>query len=141
MHVIYVGIYVGISRVPTPISMTKCDGSRKLVPFVQFKNVKTHGGVLLLVRLQASASNFTKSITALWVFSLVLDCTNGTKSRNASQIDIKLFHNSSWLSGSLDKKIRLITRSKSSMLELFLDILQKHQTQMWSFTVPTCSLK
>ena len=34
-----------------------------------FKNVKnTHGGVLLLVKLQASARNFTKSNTPPWVF-------------------------------------------------------------------------
>ena len=34
----------------------KCDALRDLVPFVQFKNVKnTHGGVLILVKLQASA--------------------------------------------------------------------------------------
>ena len=33
------------------------------------KNVKNiHGGVLLLVKLQASACNFTKSNTPLWVF-------------------------------------------------------------------------
>ena len=33
------------------------------------KNVKnSHGGVLLLVKLQASASNFTISNTAQWVF-------------------------------------------------------------------------
>ena len=33
------------------------------------RNVKnTHGGVLLLVKLQASAWNFTKSNTPLWVF-------------------------------------------------------------------------
>ena len=33
------------------------------------KNMKnTHGGVLLLVQLQAEACNFTKSNTLLWVF-------------------------------------------------------------------------
>ena len=33
-----------------------------------FKNVKTtHGGVLLLVMLQALACNFTKSNTTAWV--------------------------------------------------------------------------
>ena len=33
------------------------------------KNVKnTHGGVLILVKLQASACNFTKSNTPPWVF-------------------------------------------------------------------------
>ena len=35
----------------------------------KLRNVKnTHGGVLLLVKLQASAWNFTKSNTPLWVF-------------------------------------------------------------------------
>ena len=34
-----------------------------------FKNVKnTHGGVLLLVKLQAEACNVTKSNTPPWVF-------------------------------------------------------------------------
>ena len=38
-----------------------------------FKNVKnTHGGVLILVKLQASAYNFTKINTAPWVFSTFL---------------------------------------------------------------------
>ena len=35
----------------------------------KFKNVKnTHGGVLLLVKLQASVCNFTKNNTPPWVF-------------------------------------------------------------------------
>ena len=34
-----------------------------------FKNVKnTHGGLLILVKLQASACNFTEINTPLWVF-------------------------------------------------------------------------
>ena len=47
-----------------------CDTLRNLVPFAQFKkNVKnTHGGLLLLVKLQAVAYNCTKSNTPLWVF-------------------------------------------------------------------------
>ena len=49
------------------------------------KNVKnTHGGVLLLVKLQAEAYNFTKSNTPSWVFFTFLNCANGTKSRNSS---------------------------------------------------------
>ena len=49
------------------------------------KNVKkSHGGVLLL------ACNFTKSNTPPWVFSRFLNCTNSTKSRNASQIVVTL---------------------------------------------------
>ena len=46
-----------------------CDALRDLVPFAQFKNTNnTHRGVLLLVKLQASACNFTKSNTPPWVF-------------------------------------------------------------------------
>ena len=42
---------------------------RDLVPCAQFKNVKNiHGGVLLSVKLQAEACNFTKSNTTPWVF-------------------------------------------------------------------------
>ena len=44
------------------------------------KNVKnTHGGALLLVKLQASLK-----VTLL--HGQFLDCTNGTKSRNASHV-------------------------------------------------------
>ena len=40
------------------------DALRDLIPFVQFKKREnTHGGVLLLVKVQASACNFTKSNT------------------------------------------------------------------------------
>ena len=52
------------------------------------KNVKsTHGGVLLLIMLQAFACNFTKSNTPPWVFSRLLSRTNGTKSRKASHVN------------------------------------------------------
>ena len=68
-----------------------CDVLRDLVPFVQFKNVKnTQGGVLLLVKLQPSACNFTTSNTPPWCFSPFLNCTNGTKSSNASHIYNKI---------------------------------------------------
>ena len=43
-----------------------------------FKNVKkSHGGGLILVKLQASACNITKSNTPPWAFSRFLNCTNG----------------------------------------------------------------
>ena len=46
-----------------------CDVSRDLVPFVQFKKRRNFlRGVLLLVKLQALARNYTKSNTPLWVF-------------------------------------------------------------------------
>ena len=51
------------------------------------KNVEnTHGGVLLLVKLQALVCDFTESNTPQWVFSRFLNCTNDTKSRNASRM-------------------------------------------------------
>ena len=51
------------------------------------KNVKnTHGGVLILVTLQAKACNFTKINTTSWVFFTFFKLYIGTKSRNASQI-------------------------------------------------------
>ena len=43
----------------------------------------THGGVLLLIKV--STCNFNKSITPSWVFFIILNCTNGTKSRKPSQ--------------------------------------------------------
>ena len=45
-----------------------------------------HGGMILLVKLQALACNFTKSIPPPWFFSRFLNCTNGTKSCKASNI-------------------------------------------------------
>ena len=69
------------------IENISCDVLCGLVPFVRFKKSEnTHGRVLLLVKLQVSACNFTKSNTPPWVFSRFLNRTNDTKSRNASQI-------------------------------------------------------
>ena len=43
-------------------------GSHDLVQFLQFKKVKnTHEGILLLVKLQNLACNFTKSSTPPWM--------------------------------------------------------------------------
>ena len=55
---------------------------------VNFRKVAgfSHEGVLLLVKLQVLACNFTKSSTPPWVFFNFLNCANGTKSRNASHI-------------------------------------------------------
>ena len=51
-----------------------CYALCNLVPFVQFKKPEnTHGGVLLLVKLQASACNFTKSNTPPKVFVTVFN--------------------------------------------------------------------
>ena len=58
---------------------------RDLAPFIQIKKpVNTHGGVVLLVRLQVEACNFNKSKTPPWFFSRFLNCFNGTKSHNVS---------------------------------------------------------
>ena len=69
------------------------DALHKLVPFVQFKKVKnTHGGKTLLQKLHASACNFTKSITPLWMFFTFFNCTNGTKSCKASDAILRNIH-------------------------------------------------
>ena len=50
----------------------KFDALHDLVSLVQFKKREnTHGGVLLLVKLQAKAWNFTKSNTPPWLFFTV----------------------------------------------------------------------
>ena len=55
------------------------------------KNVKnTHGGMLLLVKLQASARNFTKSNTPPWVFFMFLKlykCYQITQNITYSDLD------------------------------------------------------
>ena len=56
------------------------------------KNAKnTHGGVLLLVKLQAKACNLTtKSNTPPWYFLRFLNRATGIKPRKASQIVVKV---------------------------------------------------
>ena len=52
------------------------------------KNEKnTHGDVLLLVKLQTEACNFTKRTVLHGCFSRFLNCVHGTKSRNAPHIE------------------------------------------------------
>ena len=69
------------------LGINLCGVLRDLVPFVLFKNVKNnHGGVLLLLKLQASKSN-----TPPWVFFTFLNFTCGTKSQNASHISSNCF--------------------------------------------------
>ena len=76
-----------------------CDVLRDLVPFVQYKkHEKTHGRVLLLVKLQAGgvlllikfqaflACNFTKSNTPPWMFFAFFKLYKGTESLNAKKI-------------------------------------------------------
>ena len=51
------------------------------------KNLKNnHGGVLLLVKLQATSCSFTKSNTPPWVFFTFCKVHKGTKSRKAFHI-------------------------------------------------------
>ena len=51
-----------------------------------FKNVKNiQGGALLLVKVQTSAYNFTKSNNPKWLFFTFFNCKNGSKSHDASQ--------------------------------------------------------
>ena len=53
------------------IQFIVCDVLRDLVPCAQFeKREKLLGRVLLLVKLQAEACDFTKSNTAPWMFFL-----------------------------------------------------------------------
>ena len=55
---------------------------RDLLVCAQFKKCeKTHGGVLLLVKLQVSPCNFTNIVTHQWVFFTFLNYKSGTKSR------------------------------------------------------------
>ena len=61
-----------------------CDVLSNLVPFIQFKNVKnTHGGMLILVKLQAF---FAKSNTPPWVFFHVFKIIQMVPSRATRHI-------------------------------------------------------
>ena len=59
---------------------------KNLNNFVQFKN--THGGVLVLVKVQAESCSFTKSKTPPLVFLTFLKLYKWYQSRNASHINI-----------------------------------------------------
>ena len=61
-----------------------CGALRDLVPVLQFKKREKHPWRSVnLIKLQASACNFTKSNTPPWVFFTFLNCAHSTKSRNA----------------------------------------------------------
>ena len=63
-----------------------CDVLRDLVPFVQYKkHEKTHGRVLLLVKLQAGGV-LLLSNTPPWVFFAFFKLYKGTESLNAKKI-------------------------------------------------------
>ena len=70
-----------------------CDTSGDLVLYYYLRNVKnTNGGVLLLVKLQTEAFNFTKSNTPRWVFFYVfLNCAS--KYRVAQSVSYLKYRN------------------------------------------------
>ena len=78
-------------RTPTPLRTSYAQRRIDLVMFCtiwyhlyNFKNVKnTHGGVLLLVKLQTTPT-LLKVTLLHGCFSRFLNCTNGTKSRKTS---------------------------------------------------------
>ena len=62
----------------------KCDASRDLAPFLQFKKHETHPWRSVTF---SKVTGFSLKVTFLHgCFSRFLDCTNGTKSRNAPHI-------------------------------------------------------
>ena len=68
------------------IRSNNCDALHNLVPVVQFKKREKHPWRSVTFSKVASlACNITKSNTPPWVFLRFLNCTNGAKSRNASQ--------------------------------------------------------
>ena len=66
-NIFYVAIF---KKLQSGFMKTICDALHNLIPFVQLKkNVKkTHGRVLLLVKLQPLAYNTAKSNSSPWVF-------------------------------------------------------------------------
>ena len=69
-----------------------CDDLRNFYHFYTLKKVKnTHRGVLLLVKLQASAFNFIKSNTLPWAFFTFLNCSNSTNLRKRHIYPATLF--------------------------------------------------
>ena len=68
--------------------VSECDALRNLVPFVQFKKQEsTYGGVLLLLKLQVLACNFTESNTPPCGSFTFVFFSNGTKSHEMSQME------------------------------------------------------
>ena len=80
------------------------------------KNVKnTHGGMLLLVKLQALKPATLQKVTLFHgYFSRFLNCTNGTKSRNASHITSCEVY---YMNIRIKHRNRILTNTKSVCLE------------------------
>ena len=78
--------YFNLFKVNVPMI---CDALRDLVSFVQFKKREnTHGGVLLLVKLEEAKSATLLKVTLLHgCFAHFLNYKNGTKTRKTSDMD------------------------------------------------------
>ena len=70
---------------------------RVLVAFAQFKKRKKHPWRSVNFSKVTGSSLQTKINTPPWVFSRFLNCTNATKSRNASHISVNRF-GTKWIS-------------------------------------------
>ena len=93
------------------------DVLRGLVYLYNLKNVEnTHGRVLFLVKLQASAYNLLKVKLLHECFSCFLNCANGTKLRNASHIHIHIYNLVKYLCWKffLKQSSRCVLRKKCS---------------------------
>ena len=117
-----------------------CDVLGDLVPFVQFKKREKHPcRSVALVKLQTEACNFTNSNIPPWVFSCFLDCTMGTKSRNASHILIvlNLAYNKNKLckkAQTIDPEINSISTFQKRVWEQFLHLILRIIFQVSSFS-------
>ena len=100
-----------------------------------FKNVKnTHGGVLLLVKLQASACNFTKSNTPPWLFFTFLKlCTRYQISQRTTNIYVleKLFSQKPLLDARF-QHCHIKQRAKGLKIDNLVDIFYASFNNLWS---------
>ena len=101
----------------------KCDASRDLAPFLQFKKHETHPWRSVTF---SKVTGFSLKVTFLHgCFSRFLDCTNGTKSRNTSQIHSTKFLQiiKVWIVNSHFEKRLLLTKTTW----IYLIYWPKHQ--------------
>ena len=104
-----------------------CDVLSDLVYFVQIKKREKHP--LRSATLQAEACNFTKSNTFPWVFLRFLNCTNGTKSRNASLKNYKMWV--LWINNKLHISVKFLTFTKFFQNSTAKTILEDNVTALW----------
>ena len=88
----------------------------------------TNGALLLLVKLQTLACNFTKSNTPPWVFSRILNCTNGGKSHIASQF---------FYSQGFQRKFRRSDETQSTLFQHIWHINPFHTTVLFLYPLKT----